>query len=102
MSFSRMKPLPKFLILGTIIAGIGYGIHAYIQSRPKSPVAEAIKVETTTVPAEGTPAAAAQAEAAKPAPAPEQAPAPVAAPAPALIPATPSDAGLANVLGSKK
>jgi hypothetical protein len=100
MSFSRMKPLPKFLILGSIVGGLGFGIHLFLESRPKAPVTEALKVETTTVPAEGTPAAAQAAEAAKPAPAP--APVADAAPAPALTPATPSDAGLANVLGSKK
>jgi len=93
MNFSRMKPLPKFLILGSIIGAIGFGIHTYIQSRPKAPVAEALKVETTTVPAEGTPAATQAAEAVK------AQPAPVAPqPAPVPMPALANDAGLGNLL----
>lgn len=103
MSFSRMKPLPKFLILAAIVGGLGYGAHMYIKSRPQSPVAQAI--EPTPVPAEGTPAADAAVQAAQaPAPTPVAA-APAADPAPApsgLTPAGGQDAGMAAVLGAGK
>jgi hypothetical protein len=106
MSFSRMKPVPKFLILGSLVAVLGYGVHLWMQSGPKTPVAEALKVETTTVPAEGTPQAVQQAEAAKAQLAPPAAIAPAPAapttPAPGLTPAGGQDAGLDAVLKAGK
>lgn len=96
-----MKPLPKAIAILVPMVVIGYGIHSYIESRPKSPIAEAIKVETTTVPAEGTTAATAAVEAAKTQAAPLPT-TPVAPAAPSgLTPAT-NDAGLDAVLRATK
>lgn len=108
MSFSRMKPLPKFLIIGAIVGGVGFGVSTWLSSRPKAP--EVVKEAPTQVPPEASAQGQAAVEQAKVAPTPTpQAPAPTAA-APAPAPAegapvglTPArDAGLANVLGSKK
>jgi hypothetical protein len=99
MSFSRMKPLPKFLIIALGVGAVVYGASFVIGKLPaKAPETKAEPVVTTTVPAESaTPAASVSTPAAPPVAA-----APAPAPAPVLQPATPSDAGLANVLGSTK
>jgi len=109
MSFSRMKPLPKAIILLAIVAVVGYGVKFGLDSMPKKPPPEV--ATTTPVPAEGAapppvaapPATALQnansavqaaTQAAQAAPAPAPAP---AAPAQGLTPAGGHDAGLANV-----
>ena len=99
MSFSRMKPLPKAIILGIPVILIGLGVNYWLDHRPpKPPVAEALKVETTTVPAEtAQPAPSTPAPVAAP---PTPAPATAAAPS-GLTPAT-NDAGLDAVLRAKK
>ncbi len=98
MSFSRMKPLPKFMIIAVGVAAVVYAASFVIGKLPqKAPEVKVDPVATTAVPPE---------TAQTPAPAPSAQPAPVpAAPvaeAPALQPAPANDAGLANVLGGKK
>ena len=104
MSFSRMKPLPKFLIIGALVGGVVFGFSTWWSSRPPAPVV--VKEAVVQVPAETSAQGQAAVEQAKApvvaAPPPVQAPTPapaVGAPA-GLTPAR--DAGLANVLGSKK
>jgi len=106
MSFSRMKPLPKAIILLAIVGAVGYGVKFGLDAMPKKPPPEV--AVTTPVPAEGTAIvappstalqnansavqAATQAAQAAPAPAPA-----AVAPAQGLTPAGGHDAGLANV-----
>ncbi len=90
MSFSRMKPLPKMIIILGAVAALVYGAKLGMQFLPKEepkPAVEAIQVqvESVSTPAVSTP------KASEPAPV-EQ------APAPTLTPAAPQDAGVANVL----
>ena len=95
MSFSRMKPLPKFMIIAVGVAAVVYGASFVIGKLPQeAPEVKPDPVVTTTVPAE-------TAQPAAPAPSAQPVPAPVSE-APVLQPATPTDAGLANVLGGKK
>lgn len=99
MSFSRMKPLPKFLIIAVGVGAVVFAASFVIGKLPqKAPEVKADPVVTTTVPAE---TAQTPAPAPSTTPAPQPAPAPVAE-APALQPAPANDAGLANVLGGKK
>ena len=44
-----MKPLPKFILLGVVVAGIGYGINTFLDSR-KSATPEPV-VATQSAPA---------------------------------------------------
>lgn len=92
MSFSRMKPLPKMIIILGAVAAIVYGAKIGMQFLPKEQPkqeVEAIKVQVENV---STPVDV-QPKASQPAPAPAP-----AEPAPALTPAAPQDAGVANVL----
>ncbi len=102
MSFSRMKPLPKFLIIAVGVAGVVWAASFVMSKMPaKAPEVKADPVTTTSVPAESAQPAPAP-SAAQPAPPPvATAPAPEPS-APALQPAPSNDAGLANVLGGKK
>ena len=97
MSFSRMKPLPKALIIGAFVAGLVYaGVKLMPEPKPAVPAAP---VETVSTPAQPAPVSPPSA----PAITPPVAAVPVpAAPAPTLQPAPTNDAGLANVLGTKK
>lgn len=90
MSFSRMKPLPKILIIGSSVAALVYGL-SFIKLPEKKAVAA--PVEVTTVPSEASASAT-------PAVAATSAPAPVAeVPTPSTLkPAGGSDAGLDAVL----
>lgn len=96
-----MKPLPKAIVLGVVIAA---PIWAYMQfapkSAPKAPVVEPIAVETTTVPAESEAVKRAAELAQQPVQAQPAAPVAEAPAAPANV--TSGDAGLKAVLGAGK
>jgi hypothetical protein len=106
----KLKPVPRALVILAIVGVAGYGLtmvdFSKLMPKKAAPVTaetvEAPPVTTVAPPAPSTPletantAVQAATQAAQPVqPAPAQAPS-------GLTPATPSDAGLANVLGSKK
>lgn len=94
MSFSRMKPLPKFLIIAAVVSGAVYGSTLLFKLKsPDTPPApevspEAVAAEGTVPAAPSEPVAAVQAQ-------------PTVQSPPPAVEQTP-DAGLAAVLGSKK
>jgi len=93
-----MKPLPKFIIVTSVVLGVIFAGKYAVSMLPKSEPAVA-PAPVVAVPAEKS-AEGQAAIAATPAPAPTVAPA--VEPAPTLTPAPTNDAGLANVLGSTK
>jgi hypothetical protein len=95
MSFSRMKPLPKALLLAALVGGAVFAYKTFVPSTPKAvepppvaavqvPAESAQPVPVATVRSTSTPVAE-----------------PPAAQAPALTPA-PANAGLDALLGSGK
>lgn len=97
MSLSRMKPLPKAILIGALVVGIGFAVNYGIGLMPSKPVAP--KVEATAVPAEGTPAAVEAATKAQAPVAPPVSQLPVDAP-PILVPA--GNSGIDAVLKAGK
>lgn len=100
MSFSRMKPLPKALILGSIIGAVVYGL-TFVKFPEKK--AAPAPVEVTAVPSEASaPPPAPVAVPTQPAPV-AAAPAPAAGEPPSgLTPASGQDAGLNAVINAGK
>lgn len=105
MSFSRLKPLPKALIIGAIVAIIGTAANYGLKLMPKkAPVPEAPVVEVTPVPAEQPVAPAPVAPVAPVAQTPKQAAEAAVQAAQQAVPqpAPAHDAGLSAVLGAGK
>lgn len=98
MSFSRMKPIPKFLIIAGATAAVVFGVSVVVE---KVPALTAKKGAPPPAVATPVPAESASQPIVVTAPPPNQATPPVPE-TPVVQPSTASDAGLANVLGSTK
>jgi hypothetical protein len=98
MSFSRMKPLPKALALGAVVAILIGGGNFALGLMPKKPVEVAAPaVEVTTVPSEASAPPVAQTAPVAVAPAPAAGEQPSG-----LVPASGQDAGLNAVINAGK
>lgn len=89
MNISRMKPLPKSIIIGVGVAAVVFGLSHLVKSKEAAP-APAPAAEVTAVPAEAAPVAEA----------PAPTPAPGAEAAPTMKPA--EDVGLDAVIKAGK